>query len=468
MLQLKKEQFRQQIRRQRLDAHLMQARRHMLSITQTHQNELHINSNGSPPKPDQIFITKDIASIMSTIFNSELTNSSLEQLQQIVDSSEQEELENTFVQYFLGQRLLQAYEKEQDLNQITELQYIIGSIAKKSQICKCRLLELNTFQSALKVLNFEIEYDDYCMLSLVYLITIFVESDAHSYSDQNKLLLLTILEKLCKKLVLINYMDMDIESEEETSNEVQHSLLSQIFYFLSCFIQNSQFAFNITHYQNIWKIVQQTAFVLQDASSLRLNALQVLAEISKQSDKQKLSILQKSPQILFQLVEVLEFHIAYNSINNCIRLQASLTLKNLVSIKNCQIMNDIHSNKIPINFLEIVKLEEHQKVLYHQIEAFYYICDQSTLEDCLEIYENGLMSLIVSNFQEIKDTNNFALCKSLLKLTYAIMKHSEFEQKLSDYFRQYNLLQFLNDIGVQSQNQNIIKRATKILNYFNN
>ncbi|CAD8080768.1 unnamed protein product [Paramecium primaurelia] len=214
-------------------------------------------------------------------------------------------------------------------------------------------------------------------------------------------------------------------------------------------------------------MVNQTAFLFQDASTLRINALQVLAEISKQSNKQKLSILQNSPQILLQLLEVLEHHITYNTINNCIRLEASLILKNLFSITNCQIMNDVHLNKIPINLLELMKLEEHQKVLYHQIEALYYICDQSSLEECIEIYDNGLLSFIVSNFQDIKDTQNFVLSKSLLKLTYAILKHSQYEQKLSDYFKQYNLQQCLNEIIITCKNQKIIKRTIKILNYFN-
>ncbi|CAD8093667.1 unnamed protein product [Paramecium sonneborni] len=417
----------------------MNARYQMLSVSQTHENELSIERQNSPLKTDQIQITKDIPN---------------------------QEFQNIFVQFFLGQRLLQAYDKEKDLNYITEIQYILGSIAKKSLISKETLLNLNVIQIALKVLNLEIEYDDHCMLSLVYLITTFVEIDTLTFSDQNKLLLLTILEKLCKKLLLINYLDLDIQ-QEESSNEIQYSLLSQIIYFLNLFISKSGLPFDLTKYQNIWKIIIQIAFLIQDVSSLQISALQIIAEILKQSDKQKLIVFQTNPQILFQSLQVLENHIDYNTINNCIRLQASLILKNLFSICNQEMIDDIHFNKIPFYFLELMKLEEHKKVFYHQIEALYHLCNQSTFEQCIEIYENGLLSLIVSYLQEIKDTHNFVLCKNLLKLIQVILEQSLNDEKLNAYFKQYNIQQYLNEIIINCKNQNTVRRATKILNYFN-
>lgn len=74
---------------------------------------------------------------------------------------------------------------------------------------------------------------------------------------------MSIVDKLCKKLRGINYLDIELDLENnEKYSDSKHSLLSRMLLFARYFIDKSQFSINLTLYQNFWIILTTLAFIV--------------------------------------------------------------------------------------------------------------------------------------------------------------------------------------------------------------
>ncbi|CAD8071940.1 unnamed protein product [Paramecium primaurelia] len=474
MLSQKKEQFRNQIRKQRLEAFLMESRKkNMLkNDVQQYQDQMddEIVELCNQVEADQNFNILKIP-LLKTILERDLTNSTILFIQLIVkkckESKQIDDLETLFEDYHLGQRILGMCEKEQNLVYLDEQLYLLGQLSQSSLLCQATLIQIQIVQSLNKIVDLEIESDDNLMSTFMYLITTFVEPNSRiPFQDVKQFI--SILDKLCKKLRSINYLDIELDLENnEKYSETKHSFLSRILLFARYFVDKSQFTINLTLYQNFWIILTTLAFIVQEQYSLRQTALQVISESMKLNDQQlKFDIIEKHPDIFFQLLIIIDHHQSNNkTTDKCIRTQASIIMKQLFCDQSQYIIQNIHLNQIPLQFLQLVEREKDRQVLYHQLEALFLLCSNSTFEQCIDLYNNGLLTLLISSYQEMKEWQDYILCKQLIKLTFSILQHNSSDNRIVNFLKQNKITSYLNDIVIHCKHEITCQRANQLLKY---
>ncbi|CAK90412.1 unnamed protein product (macronuclear) [Paramecium tetraurelia] len=473
MLQQKKEQFRQEIRKQGLDKILNQRRQILLSENAAQQFQDGIN--------DQIILlynqievdnSFDIykSPLLKPILEGDLTNQLILLLQLIVkkcrDANQIEYLETFFEDSFLGSRLLSKCENEKSLVFLDEQLYLLGQLSQSSLLCQSTLIQLNIGQTLKKILDLEFESDDYLMSTFMYLITTFIEpnSGIHFQDVQE---FMSILDQLCKKLRGINYLIIELDLEKKDKyTETKNSLLNRILLFARYFIDKSQFTVNLTLYPNFWVILTNLAFVVQEQSQLRQIALQVISDSIKLNDqKLKFDIIEKYPDIFCSLLNIIDHN--YKSNGKFIRTQASIIMKQLFSEQSQYIIQNIHLNQIPLQLMIIIASENDRQVLYHQLECLFLLCSNSSFEQCTDLYNNGLLTLLISKYQEIKECQDYVLSKWLLQLTLAVLQHNSSGNSILNLLKQYQITSYLKDIAINCKNENTSKRANQLLKYIN-
>ncbi|CAK86668.1 unnamed protein product (macronuclear) [Paramecium tetraurelia] len=409
--------------------------------------------------------------LLKTILEGEITNSKILYLQMIVkkcrDTKQIDDLETLFEDYNLGQRIMAKCEKESNFVFLDEQLYLLGQLSQSSLLCQATLIQIQIVQCLNKIVDLEIESDDCLMSTFMYLITTFVEPNSRiPFSDIKQFM--SIVDKLCKKLRGINYLDIELDLDNnEKYSESKHSLLSRILLFVRYYIDKSQFTANLTLYQNFWIILSTLAFVVQEQYSLRQTALQVISESMKMNDQQlKFDIIEKHPDIFFQLLIIIDHHQQNNrTTDKCIRTQASIIMKQLFCDQSQYIIQNIHLNQISLQFLQLVEREKDRQVLYHQMEALFLLCSNSTFEQCIDLYNNGLLTLLISTYQEMKEWQDFILSKQLIKLTFAVLQHNSSDNRILNFLKLHKITSYLNDIIIHCKHDITCQRANQLLKY---
>ncbi|CAD8111083.1 unnamed protein product [Paramecium sonneborni] len=474
MLSQKKEQFRQQIRKQRLEELFMQSRKKSIQKNDIQQcqdqmDDEIINLSNQIESEQNLNISK--YPLLKEILDRDLTNSKILLLQLIVKKCKEAQqidvIETLFQDFNLGQRILTKCEKEQDLVFLDEQLYLLGYLSQSSMLCQTTLIQLQIVQILNKVVELNIEQDDCIMSTFMYLIKTFIETNSRiPFQEVTPLML--ILDKLCKKLRRINYLDLEFDLENnEKYSETKHSFLNRILQFVRQFIDKSQFSTNLTIYQNFWIILTNLAFVVQEQYSLRQSALNVISESMKLNDHLlKFDIMEKHPGILFQLLTIIDHHSSSNkTIDNSIRTQASIIIKQLFCNQSQYIIENIHLNQIPLQLLHLIEKEKDRQILYHQLEALFFIFSSSTFQQCIDLYNNGLLNLLISVYQEMKEWQDFVLSKQLIKLTFTVLQHNQSDNFIVNFLKQHKITTYLNDIVINCKHEITSQRASQILKH---
>ncbi|CAD8177096.1 unnamed protein product [Paramecium octaurelia] len=469
MLQYKKEQFGQQIRKQGLEKILNQRRQKLLSENAVHQFQDEIILLYSQIDVEKNFNIYKFP-LLKPILEGDLTNQIILLLQLIVkkctDAKQTEDLETLFEDLLLGSRLLSKCEKEQSLIYLEEQLYLLGQLSQSSLLCQSILIKLKIGQTLKKILDLEFESDEQLMSTLIFLITTFIEPKSGIHF-QDVYEFMSILDQLCKKLRGINYLVIELDLEKKDKyTETKHSLLNRILLFARHFIDKSQFTVNLTLYQNFWVILTNLAFVIQEQPQLRLAALQVISDSIKLNDqKLKFDIIEKYPDIFCSLLNIVDHHQNYKANGKFIRTQASIIMKQLFSEQSQYIIQNIHLNQIPLQLMIIIASENDRQVLYHQLECLFLLCSNSSFEQCIDLYDNGLLTLLISKYQEIKECQDYVLSKWLLQLTLAVLQHNSSGNSILKLLKQYQITQYLKDIATNCKNENTCRRANQLLKY---
>ncbi|CAD8099704.1 unnamed protein product [Paramecium sonneborni] len=474
MLSQKKEQFRQQIRKQRLEELFMEIRKRSIQKCDTQQcqdqMDEEIISLCNQIETEQNFNISKFP-LLKEILKGDLTNQRILLLQLIVrkcqETQQTEVIETLFEDFHLGQKILEQCEKEQNLEFLDEQLYLLGILSQSSLLCQASLIQFQIVQILNKIVEVEIESDDNYMSTFMYIITTFVEPNSRIPFQDIKPLM-SILDKLCKKLRGINYLDIEFDLENnEKYSETKHSFLSRILLFFRYYIDKSQFTANLTIYQNVWIILTTLAFIVQEQYSLRQSALQVICESMKLNDQNlKFDIIEKHPDIFFQLLTIIDHHSSSNkATDKCIRTQASIIMKQLFCDQSQYIIQNIHLNQIPLQFLQLIEREKDRQVLYHQLDALFLICSSSSFQQCIDLYNNGLLNLLISLYKEMKEWQDFIISKVLIKLTFAVIQHNLSDNRILNFLKQHKLAIYLDDIVINCKNETTCQRANRILKY---
>ncbi|CAD8080183.1 unnamed protein product [Paramecium primaurelia] len=474
MLSQKKELFRQEIRKQELDEIFNQNRKKLMlkNDIQLYQEQMY---NEIIHLQKQIEIDKNFNiqkfDLLKPILERDLTNQTILLLQLIVkklkDEKQIEDLENLFEDYHLGSRILSMCEKEQNLAYLDEQLYLLGLLSQSSLLCQAKMIQLKIVQSLNQIIDLEIESDDYIMSTIIFLMTSFIKSD-NRIPFKNFQQLMSILDKLCKKLRGINYLDIEFDFENNVKYlETKHSLLNRILLFALQFIDKSQFTTNLTVYHNFWIILTTLAFIVEKQYKLRQTALQVISESIKLNDQQlKSDIIEKQPDIFLQLITIINHHQQTNkTYDKCIRSQASIIIKQLLFEQSQFIIQNIHLNQIPIQFLLLVLKEKDSRVIYHQLEVLILLCSSSTQEQSTHLINNGLLILLISQYKQMYELQDYTLSKLLIQLTFAVLQHYSSDNLILNFMKQYLINQYLTDITINCKHLNTCRIADKLLKY---